>query len=115
MCGFVGFVNLKHDLQNRRKILTNMTKKLSKRGPDEENFYLAPHINLGHRRLIIIDPKNGTQPMSAKYDDNTYTIAYNGQLYNTKEIREDLMKKGYTFKGYSDTEVILKAFIEWRK
>ena len=115
MCGFVGFVNLKHDLQNRREILTRMTKKLTHRGPDEENFYFAPNVNLGHRRLIIIDPKNGVQPMSAKYGDTTYTIVYNGQLYNAKELRENLKEKGHTFKGYCDTEVILKAFIEYRK
>ena len=114
MCGFVGFVNLKHDLQNRREILTRMTKKLSKRGPDEENFYLAPGVNLGHHRLIILDAKNGSQPMSEKQGDNAYTIVYNGQLYNAKELREQLQEKGYTFKGYCDTEVILKAFIEWR-
>lgn len=53
--------------------------------------------------------------MSAKQDDNTYTIVYNGQLYNAKEIRDSLKEKGYTFKGYCDTEVILKAFMEWRK
>jgi asparagine synthase (glutamine-hydrolysing) len=115
MCGFVGFVNLKHDLQDRREILTRMTKKLTKRGPDEENFYLAPKVNLGHRRLIIIDPKNGGQPMSAKYDDITYTIVYNGQLYNASELRDKLKEIGYEFKGYCDTEVILKAYIEWRK
>lgn len=115
MCGFVGFVNLKHDLQDRREILTRMTKKLAKRGPDEEDLYLAPKVNLGHRRLIIIDPKNGGQPMSAKYDDTTYTIVYNGQLYNAKELRDKLKEIGYAFKGYCDTEVILKAYIEWRK
>ncbi len=115
MCGFVGFVNQKHDFENRREILTQMTKKLAKRGPDEENFYLAPHVNFGHRRLIILDAKNGKQPMSAKLDDNTYTIVYNGQLYNAKEIRDALKEKGYSFKGYCDTEVILKAFMEWRK
>lgn len=114
MCGFVGFVNLKHDLQDRREFLTRMTKKLTKRGPDEENFYLAPGVNFGHRRLIILDPKHGGQPMSAKQGDNTYTIVYNGQLYNANELREELKEKGYEFKGYCDTEVILKAYMEWR-
>ncbi len=114
MCGFVGFINLKHDLENRREILTRMTKKLSKRGPDEENFYLAPGVNFGHRRLIILDPKNGGQPMSAKQGENTYTIVYNGQLYNASELRKELKEKGYSFKGYCDTEVILKAYMEWR-
>ena len=69
------------------------------------------HINLGHRRLIILDPENGHQPMSVTYNENTYTIVYNGQLYNANDIRKELIEAGITFKGYCDTEVILKAFI----
>lgn len=88
-----------------------MTQALSKRGPDEENFYINEHINLGHRRLIILDPENGHQPMSVTYNENTYTIVYNGQLYNANDIRKELIEAGITFKGYCDTEVILKAFI----
>ena len=113
MCGLVGFVNLKHDISNKKDILTHMTKTLSKRGPDEKNFYINKNILLGHRRLIIIDPENGHQPMCAIYNDNTYIIAYNGQLYNTSEIRKELLDNGYRFDGYSDTEVILKAFIHY--
>lgn len=90
-----------------------MTKALAKRGPDEENFYIGEHINLGHRRLIIIDPENGKQPMSFTYNENTYTIVYNGQLYNTEDIRKELISAGFSFKGYSDTEVILKAYIHF--
>lgn len=114
MCGLVGFVNLKHDISNKKDIIIDMTKALSKRGPDEDGFYSSKHINLGHRRLIIIDPENGHQPMSATYNDNTYTIVYNGQLYNAADIRKELIDVGYSFNGYCDTEVILKAFIEWR-
>ena len=88
-----------------------MTKALSKRGPDEENLYFNEHICLGHRRLTILDPENGHQPMSMTYNENTYTIVYNGQLYNTEDIRKELIEAGFEFKGYSDTEVILKAFI----
>lgn len=99
MCGFVGYCNLDRDISSDEcahtlKVLTNA---LSHRGPDEEDFFIAKHINLGHRRLIIIDPENGRQPMSCKYDDNTYTIVYNGQLYNAKDIRNKLMKLGYEF------------------
>ncbi len=90
-----------------------MTKALSKRGPDEENFYFNKHICLGHRRLTILDPENGHQPMSMTYNENMYTIVYNGQLYNTEDIRKELIEAGFTFKGYSDTEVILKAFIHF--
>ncbi len=97
MCGFVGFVNLKHNISNKKDILIDMTKTLSKRGPDEENFYCSEHINLGHRRLTIIDPENGHQPMSATHLNNTYTIVYNGQLYNASEIRKELIECGYHF------------------
>lgn len=93
MCGFVGFTNVKYKLENKKDTLIDMTKTLSKRGPDEENFYIDSNTYLGHRRLIILDPKNGSQPMTFKYYENTYTIVYNGQLYNAKDLREDLNKK----------------------
>ena len=99
MCGFVGFSNLKHDISSSENINTIkvLTKSLSHRGPDEEGFFISKHTNLGHRRLIIIDPENGKQPMTCKYSDNTYTIVYNGQLYNAKDIREELINLGYEF------------------
>lgn len=113
MCGIVGFVNLKKKILDEKNILVDMTKTLKKRGPDEEDFYIEEHVNLGHRRLIILDAKNGKQPMIAKHNENTYTIVYNGQIYNAKDIREELLDLGYTFKGYCDTEVILKGFIHY--
>lgn len=97
MCGFVGFTNLKHKLENKKETLMDLTRTLSNRGPDEENFYIDFHTYLGHRRLIILDPKNGTQPMSFQYKEHTYTIVYNGQLYNAKDLREDLITKRYRF------------------
>ena len=116
MCGFVGFANIKKNLSddiNNLNILKNMTKTLSKRGPDEENFYVDSNVYLGHRRLIIIDPENGKQPMSYFYNGCTYTIAYNGQLYNSNDLRKKLIEFGHEFNGYCDTEVILKAFVQW--
>lgn len=112
MCGYSGFCNLNNDIStdNNIDILKKLTKALTHRGPDEEGYFTNEHINLGHRRLIIIDAENGKQPMSFKYNDNIYTIVYNGQLYNAKDIRENLMAAGLDFNGYSDTEVILKAF-----
>ena len=90
-----------------------MTKNLSHRGPDEENFFIKDHICIGHRRLIILDAENGKQPMDCTYEGITYTIAYNGQLYNANDIRTNLINLGYDFKGYCDTEVILKAFVHY--
>lgn len=112
LCGFVGFCNLNHNISSDEniKILKTLNNSLTHRGPDEEYYYSSEHINLGHRRLIILDAENGKQPMSFKYKDNLYTIVYNGQLYNSKDIRENLISVGFDFNGYSDTEVVLKAF-----
>ena len=93
MCGFVGFTNLFKDFSTEDNIaIKEMTKSLAHRGPDEENFFTSTHTNLGHRRLIILDAKNGKQPMSCTYNNTTYTIVYNGQLYNANDIRKDLIK-----------------------
>lgn len=112
LCGFVGFCNLNHNISSDEnvKVLKTLNNSLAHRGPDEEYYYSSEHINLGHRRLIILDAENGKQPMSFKYRDDLYTIVYNGQLYNSKDIRENLISVGFDFNGYSDTEVVLKAF-----
>ena len=88
-----------------------MNSTLKRRGPDENNIYVKDDICIGHSRLIVIDPEGGKQPMICKYLGNTYVITYNGQIYNTKELRKTLEQSGFTFEGHSDTEVLLKAFI----
>ena len=113
MCGFVGFSNLKENISSKTNIY-NMNQSLSKRGPDEDGYYYERHICLGHKRLIVVDPKGGKQPMSAMYNNNVYTIAYNGQIYNTSELRSELEEHGFSFNSYSDTEVILKGYIHWK-
>ena len=115
MCGIVGIVNYRDDISNQYETIKNMNQALSRRGPDEEGLFLKKHCNLGHRRLSIIDIENGKQPMSCVIDDVTYTIVYNGQLYNTKELRETLLDNGFKFKGHSDTEVLLKSYIFYGK
>ena len=65
MCGFVGFVNFKQDISSYRNVLTNMNNSLSQRGPDEDGYYIDKHVALGHKRLIVIDPEGGKQPMAA--------------------------------------------------
>lgn len=115
MCGITGFVNFEKNIHDSFYILKNMCKTLQKRGPDEEGFYFARHAALGHRRLSIIDIENGKQPMTSIYDGKTYTIVYNGQLYNTVELRKELKKNGFEFKGHSDTEVLLKSYIHYGK
>lgn len=111
MCGIVGIVNFKKDIKEQEKLISEMIQTLDKRGPDESGVYLEHHVNLGHRRLSILDIENGKQPMSYKANDNTYVIVYNGQIYNSSELRSILIQKGFEFKGHSDTEVLLKAYI----
>ena len=113
MCGIVGFTNYNGNMRNEeaQRVLTNMNNTLSKRGPDENGIYIKEDICIGHRRLIVIDPEGGKQPMVCKYLGNNYVITYNGQIYNTKELRKTLEESGFTFEGHCDTEVLLKAFI----
>ncbi len=111
MCGIVGFTNVKRKINYEHNIIENMTSILSNRGPDEKGFFYDDYIHLGHRRLTIIDAENGKQPMTNTFNENNYTICYNGQIYNCDEIRKDLIDKGFDFTGYCDTEVILKGFI----
>ena len=113
MCGIVGFVNYKENTEKYRNVLNNMTQKLSKRGPDEQGFYINKNVALGHKRLIVIDPDGGKQPMIEKYSYGEYVIVYNGQIYNTKELRETLLKNNFKFNGHCDTEVLLKSYIHY--
>ena len=113
MCGFCGIVNYNKDISNNNQIIKNMTTTLISRGPDEGGFFLNKNVNLGHRRLIVIDPENGTQPMSFNFQGNIYTIVFNGQIYNTKELKKILLENGFSFIGHCDTEILLKAYIHF--
>lgn len=113
MCGITGFVSLTKDISNMKEVIKNMNEKIKKRGPDEDGYYFEKHIVLGHKRLIVVDPTGGKQPMTFVHNNCTYTIVYNGQLYNTSELRDELIENGFTFESYSDTEVLLKSFVFW--
>lgn len=106
MCGITGWVNKDENLSNKKKVIKKMTRTLKYRGPDSTGYFIKDDILLGHKRLAIIDPKKGKQPM--KYQN--YVIVYNGELYNTDKIRDKLIKKGFEFETTSDTEVILKGY-----
>ena len=109
MCGITGWVDFRDSLENRSDILRAMNDALSPRGPDDSGEFFDRGCRLGHKRLAVIDVENGKQPMSS----GNYTIVYNGELYNTEEIRQDLLKEGCVFSTHSDTEVLLKAFTVW--
>ncbi len=114
MCGITGWIDLDADLSNQSHILENMVSTLSKRGPDASGIYLSAQAALGHRRLIVVDPEGGGQPMTRTWGEHKYTITYNGELYNTLELRQELELAGYRFfTRNSDTEVILMAYMHW--
>ncbi len=115
MCGIVGFVNYKKELPNKKNVINTMTQTLSNRGPDEEGLYLNNNVALGHKRLIVIDPQGGKQPMVQRFNQGEYIIVYNGQIYNTKELRKTLTENGFAFYSHSDTEVLLKSYIHYGK
>lgn len=113
MCAIAGFLDYEENIKQKKVQIDNMLKTMSRRGPDENGLYSQDNICLIHSRLIVVDPESGKQPMSMKADNIDYTIVYNGELYNTMEIQNELKLKGYHFQGHSDTEVVLKAFVEW--
>ncbi|QEH66946.1 asparagine synthase (glutamine-hydrolyzing) [Cellulosilyticum sp. ST5] len=113
MCGFAGIVDFKKILTNEQVHLESMTDTLKMRGPDQHGYKSYPHVLFGHRRLIVVDPKGGLQPMTKEQGGFQYTLIYNGELYNTEDIRKELLNNGYQFDSYSDTEVLLTAYMCW--
>lgn len=115
MCGIAGFCNISEDYtRNYTKwhhTLYKMRQVLMHRGPDDEGELLTEEIGMAHTRLSIIDINRGHQPMTKQKFGNSYTIVYNGELYNTAELRDQLIQMGYLFKTHTDTEVILTGFM----
>ncbi|MEM9919742.1 MAG: asparagine synthase (glutamine-hydrolyzing) [Bacteroidota bacterium] len=114
MCGIVGFSDF--NKRSSEEMLAKMTEVLHHRGPDDSGSYFTDvplaQLGFGHRRLSIIDlSRLGHQPMVS--EDGNHRIVYNGEVYNFKEIRVELEKRGHRFRSNSDTEVILKSYIEW--
>lgn len=113
MCGIAGWINTKAKISGNMEIMKNMTDKLLSRGPDNSGYYEDENIILGHRRLIIVDAEGGVQPMIRLIGEHKFVMVYNGELYNTDDLRNELKLKGYKFESYSDTEVLLVSYIEW--
>ncbi|MDB4896753.1 MAG: hypothetical protein JWN15_3015, partial [Firmicutes bacterium] len=101
------------DLTRHAATLEAMVATLAWRGPDASGIWLSPHAALGHRRLTVDDPAGGAQPMTRSRGARSYTIVYNGELYNTAELRRELEARDHAFQSRSDTEALLRAFIEW--
>lgn len=108
MCGFTGYINKEKD---KTKTIKKMNDMIIHRGPDSEGYYTDDTIALGFRRLSIIDLKSGDQPIYN--EDKTKVIVFNGEIYNYKILKKDLIKKGHKFTTNSDTEVILHGYEEY--
>ncbi len=113
MCGIVGIVDFENSLLTQSEVLSRMMDAIAHRGPDAAGSFMTHQAALGHRRLTVVDPAGGTQPMVRSIGSNTYAIVYNGELYNTPELRAELIARGHTLLTHSDTEVLLLSYIEW--
>ncbi len=115
MCGFAGFLTSKSmEAAAMSAALGSMIHCLAHRGPDQEGVWTSPEdgLGLGFRRLAIVDlTEEGDQPMMSA--SGRFVLTFNGEVYNFRELREQLHARGHRFRGHSDTEVILAAFEEW--
>ncbi len=109
MCGIAGAVGLPCTEEAVHRMLATMVR----RGPDDEGAFISPECTLLHRRLAVIDPEKGRQPMFLSYGNEEYTLVYNGELYNTGELRRELLSLGHEFQTHSDTEVLLHGYAQW--
>jgi asparagine synthase (glutamine-hydrolysing) len=113
MCGLVGIADISLSPERANSSLQQMMAVLEHRGPDGGGTFNALDcgIYLGHRRLAIIDPEHGKQPMTS--EDGQVTVVFNGAIYNYLELRRELIGKGHPIRSYSDTEALLYAYREW--
>lgn len=109
MCGISGMIGLAADRTTVKAMLSSM----GRRGPDSSGIYQTEEATLLHARLAIIDLQNGAQPMELSRQAETYVIVYNGEVYNTEEVRQELLRRGHHFQGHSDTEVVVHAYAEF--
>ena len=108
MCGFVGFTNYIADDGN---VLEQMMNAIVHRGPDSSGAFVDKDIALGFRRLSIIDIEGGSQPMLN--EDESLVLTFNGEIYNYKQLRDELLEQGHTFSSQADSEVLLHGFEQW--
>ncbi|WP_370944268.1 asparagine synthase (glutamine-hydrolyzing) [Amycolatopsis sp. cg5] len=113
MCGIAGWVSFDRDLRREQATLDAMTDTMAARGPDERGTWADENAALGHRRLAIIDLPGGRQPMSAESPRGDVVMVYSGEAYNFVELREELRARGHRFTTKSDTEVVLRGYLEW--
>ena len=114
MCGIAGQIGRDpRAIQGQYAAYCAMQRTMARRGPDQRGMYISGRAALIHARLAVVDLENGCQPMQLDWQGESYTLVYNGELYNTTELRSLLENRGHTFIGHSDTEVLLHAYAEW--
>jgi asparagine synthase (glutamine-hydrolysing) len=113
MCGIIGWVDWERDLSGEVATLERMAQAVQHRGPDGQGVWMSRHAALAHRRLIVIDPETGGQPMVHVHGGQPIVITYNGELYNFQALRRELEGRGHRFATRSDTEVLLHCYVEW--
>jgi len=116
MCGIAGWISYDRDLcgESEKRILAAMTSTMERRGPDAGGLWVDRHVGFGHRRLAVIDIEGGVQPMLAEDCEKTVaSLIFAGEIYNFVELREQLIVLGHTFRTRSDTEVILRGYLQW--
>ncbi|MBO8140695.1 MAG: asparagine synthase (glutamine-hydrolyzing) [Firmicutes bacterium] len=113
MCGIAGWIDWDRDVRREAPVVAAMGEVQASRGPDASGLWIGPTAGLAHRRLIVVDPEGGDQPMTFRRGRETYVIVYNGELYNGPEVRRELKLCGYSFRGHCDTELVLLAYAQW--
>ena len=114
MCGIAGVIDWETTRHHKLNVLLNIQAALTNRGPDQNGIYTTLKADLIHTRLSVIDLEHGRQPMACSLmQKEKFILVYNGELYNTEDLRKELLLLGHTFKGHSDTEVLLAAYIQW--
>lgn len=110
MCGIVGVI-YKNKMEDNNKILHNMLESIEYRGPDDNGYYIDNYMGLGHARLSIIDPQNGKQPITN--EDESVVVIFNGEIFNFKILKNELMEKGHYLKNNSDTAILPHMYEEY--
>ena len=109
MCAIAGMIDLRYD----ENVIKQFLETMKRRGPDESGYFLDDDCALLHTRLAVVDLQGGKQPMFLPWNGDMLALVYNGELYNTSELQDELITLGHEFSGHGDTEVVIHAYAQW--